>query len=259
MPQWRRPTFIVGNWKMHKTIDEARAFIKGLIPYVRNCPLQVGLAVPFPAIQAAADEAKGSLIAIGAQNVNDHEEGAFTGEISCRMLKDAGATFVIIGHSERRKYFLESNMLVNKKIKRALKDGLQPIVCIGETLDQHQAGKTREVLKVQLVEGLEDLSLEELQKVILAYEPIWAIGTNHTATPELAQEIHHFCRSIMAEHWNAAAAECVIIQYGGSVKPENAAVLLAQPDVDGLLVGGGSLSLDSFSKIINCQNVNISK
>lgn len=253
MPQAHRPTIIVGNWKMHKTIAEAKAFIKGLSPQVGNCSANVWLAVPFTAIQASAEEAHGTSIAIGAQNAHDQDEGPFTGEISCRMIKEAGATFVLLGHSERRHGFQESSAWVNKKVLRALQDGLRPIVCIGETLSQHQAGVAHEILDVQLTQSLNNLSDQDLKKVIIAYEPVWAIGTNQTATPQHAQEIHHFCRELIARHWNVAAADKMPILYGGSVKPDNAAALLDQPDIDGLLVGGCSLSLDSFTQIIHCQ------
>lgn len=251
-----RPTVIAGNWKMYKTIFEAQVFVKVLAPLIKGCSAKVWLAVPFTAIQAAAIFAQGTSIVIGAQNVNDAEEGAFTGEISCRMLKEAGAAFVIIGHSERRQLFREDDAWINRKLKQILKDGLKPIVCIGETLDQYQAGKGKEVVRSQLMQSLKDINSEEMKKVIIAYEPIWAIGTGKTATPEAAQEMQHFCRETISAHWDKTVAEQVVIQYGGSVKPDNAAALLAQPDIDGLLVGGASLSVDSFSKIVLSQNTN---
>lgn len=269
MQQAFRPTIIIGNWKMHKTIAEAKSFIKGLTEISRDSPAKIWLAVPFTAIQVSADQAHGTAIAIGAQNVHDREEGPFTGEISCRMVKEAGATFTLIGHSERRQHSYESNAIVNKKVKRALNDGLRPVVCIGETLEQHQDGIAREILQEQLTQSLKNVNCDELQKVIVAYEPVWAIGTNLAAAPKQAQEVHSFCREIVAQHWNLAAAENIVILYGGSVKPENAASLLEQKDIDGLLVGGSSLSLNSFSEIIkeavniklhtsNSQNKNIS-
>lgn len=252
MSQLNRPTFIVGNWKMYKTIGEGKAFIKGLASTCAHSSRQIGLAVPFTMISAAVEAAKNSPIAIGAQNVYDAEEGAFTGEISCRMLKDAGSSFVIIGHSERRLLFLEDDQWINRKLKRVLSEKLKAIVCIGETLEQYQQGTTHSVLSSQLKASLHDIGSEQFESVVLAYEPVWAIGTGRTATPEIAQKVHLFCREVVAKIWGSSIAERLIIQYGGSVKPDNAAELLAQPDVDGLLVGGASLSLDAFSKIIQC-------
>jgi triosephosphate isomerase len=252
-----RPTVIIGNWKMHKTIAESTAFVTSLGFVVRNCSTLVGLAVPFTMITAAADAARGTMVAIGAQNASDAEEGAFTGEISCRMLKDAGASFVIVGHSERRHLFHEDNAFINRKVKRALSDGLRPLLCIGETGEQHQQGTTHEVLEKQLREGLADVSPQQMESIVLAYEPVWAIGTNKTATPEIAQANHHFIRECVAKQWGKYVADRIVIQYGGSVKPENATALLDQPDIDGFLVGGASLSLDSFVKIIQCHHMKV--
>jgi len=252
-----RPTVIIGNWKMHKTIAEATAYVTSLGFVVRNCSNQVGLAVPFTMITAAADAARGTMISIGAQNAYDAEEGAFTGEISCKMLKDAGASFVIIGHSERRQLFHEDNAWINRKIKRVLSDGLRPLLCIGETKDQHENGSTFEVLGKQLSESLADITPQQMETITLAYEPIWAVGTNQTATPEIAQTNHRFIRETIARKWGKPVADRIVIQYGGSVKPENAAALLEQPDIDGFLVGGASLSLDSFVKIIQCHHTKV--
>lgn len=245
-----RPTVIIGNWKMHKTIIEARTFVSGLAVAASNCQAQIGLAVPYTMIAAAAEAAKGTTIAIGAQNVHENPEGAFTGEISCNMIKDAGASFVIVGHSERRQHFHEDNRLVNRKLKIALNNDLRVIVCIGETGEQYKAGKTKAVLQEQLLQSLEGLEQEQMQHVILAYEPIWAIGNGSTANPEIAEQAQNFCRQIIAEKWGENAAGNLVIQYGGSVKPENATTLLEQPDIDGLLVGGASLNIDSFIKIL---------
>lgn len=242
---------------MHKTTAEAKAFIQRLAPLVSRSPSEVWLAVPFTAVQTAAHEAQGSNIVIGAQNANDHEEGAFTGEVSCRMLKEAGAKFVLLGHSERRHYFHETDAFVNKKVKRALKGGLKPIVCIGETLHEHEEGMAFQVLQSQLVQSLEGIDFEELRNIIIAYEPVWAIGTNQAASAELAQGVHLFCREILANNWGASAAEKTAIIYGGSVKPDNALKLLSQPDIDGLLVGAASLSFETFNKIVECGNMNI--
>jgi len=248
--QANRPAFIVGNWKMYKTVAEAKSFIKG-VDSAHHSSRQVGLAVPYTMIAAAAEAAKGTSIAIGAQNVHDAEEGPYTGEISCRMLKDAGASFVILGHSERRQLFCEDDSWVNRKLKRTLTEKLKAIVCIGETLEQNQQGKTKEVLSGQIQASLQGILAESFGSIVLAYEPVWAIGTGRTATPELAQEAHHYCREVVSQLWGRQVGNHLVIQYGGSVKPENAAELLAQPDIDGLLVGGASLSLDSFNRIIN--------
>lgn len=253
MPHARRPKVIVGNWKMHKVIAEARSFVSGLAVSHYSC--RVGLAVPFTMISAAAEAARGTSIMIGAQNVSDKESGAFTGEVSCKMVKDAGATFAVIGHSERRALFNEDDALVNRKVKQALAETLRPLVCIGETLQMHQEGKTHDVLRSQLMRGLEGLTPAQVEHVILAYEPVWAIGTGKTATPDIVQSAQAYCRKVVANAWGKDTAEHITIQYGGSVKPENAAALLALEDVDGLLVGGASLSLESFSKILQTQDV----
>jgi triosephosphate isomerase len=248
-----RPLVIAGNWKMYKTIDEALRFVETLAPLITKSQATVYLAVPFTAIRPAASlvEELGASITIGAQNMNDAAEGAFTGEIAARMLTEAGARFVILGHSERRHLFHESNDTINKKVKRALESALQPVLCIGETLEEREAGETEAVLREQLTGSLEGISAEELSKMIIAYEPVWAIGTGKVARPDDAQTAHAFVRGVIAQIWGEEAAERIVIQYGGSVKPENADELLEQPDVDGLLVGGASLSPDSFSQIIN--------
>lgn len=246
-----RPVIITGNWKMYKTIEEAVAYVQELIPLVKNCPASVHLAVPFTAIKSVSETARDTNIVIGAQNISDASEGAFTGEIAGKMLKDAGAKFVIIGHSERRRLFNESNSFINKKIKRALLDGLQPTLCIGETRDQRDGGKTHEVLTTQLTEGLEGVTSEQIEGIILAYEPVWAIGMAHAAGADTAEEAQAFCRKFVSEKWGEKAAEHIVIQYGGSVKPDVAKEFLDQPDIDGLLVGGSSLSVQEFSKIIN--------
>ncbi|MCH9625246.1 MAG: Triosephosphate isomerase [Chlamydiales bacterium] len=248
-----RPVIITGNWKMYKTIEESLSFVKTLSPLIAKSQATVFLAVPFTAIDPTVKcfkELKAA-VSVGAQNMNDCEEGAFTGEIAGKMLVGVGAKFVILGHSERRHVFNETNAFINRKVKRALKDKLQPVVCVGETLEQRQAGTTEEVLKNQLLESLEGLSEEEIAKLILAYEPVWAIGTGQVAHPSDAQTAHLFCRGVIASAWGELAAQSVVIQYGGSVKPENAADLLAQDDIDGLLVGGASLSAESFGQIIN--------
>lgn len=258
MSQVHRPTIIVGNWKMHKTIAEAKSFIEELATVASKTMTDIWIAVPFTAIQASAEIARNTRIVIGAQNVYDQESGPFTGEISCSMVKEAGAAFVILGHSERRQLFHETDVSINKKVKQVLHNRLRPIVCFGETLEQYQNGLTYHVLEKQLSQSLDGISTAELQDVILAYEPIWAIGTNKTAIPSQAQEVHNFCREFLSRHWTNTVAEKIVILYGGSVKPDNALALLAEPAIDGLLVGGSSLSIDSFSKIIDCSNIRIS-
>jgi len=245
-----RPNIIAGNWKMYKTADEAAAFVKELAPVVAEAASQVYLAVPYTLIRPAADAAEGSRIIIGAQNMNDAEEGAFTGEIAARMLLDAGARFVVLGHSERRRLFGESSAFVNKKVKRALKDGLCPILCVGETDEEREGGSMQQVLERQMKESLEGVAKEQLPGVVLAYEPVWAIGTGKSASPEQAQEAHRHCRKILEEIGGSGAAESVSILYGGSVSPENAVAFMESRDIDGLLVGGASLSVEKFSKII---------
>jgi triosephosphate isomerase (TIM) len=246
----QRPTVITGNWKMNKTLAETRSFISGLGLVIAQSSFKVGLAVPFTGLFAAADAALETPIQIGAQNMSEFNAGAYTGEISCEMIKDAGASFVLLGHSERRHLFHEDNALINRKIKKALEFGVKPVFCIGETLAEHQSGKTQAVLSDQMAIGLDGITASQMKSLTLAYEPVWAIGTNQAATPEIAQETHAFCRQFLAKKWGQKVAEEMVIQYGGSVNPSNARDLLEQPDIDGLLIGGASLSLDSFSKII---------
>lgn len=254
MMESTRPVIITGNWKMYKTNKEAASYIKELAEHLASQLPQVYLAVPFTAIKSASEQAKGTPIVVGAQNMHDATEGAFTGEISAKMLIEAGAKFVILGHSERRRYFNETNELINKKVHRAISERLQPILCVGETLDERQAGKTEEVLKIQIEECLKGVQSQEISTLILAYEPVWAIGTDVSATPEMAEEAHLFCRKCFAEMFGEEAAANLVIQYGGSVKPDNAKKLLEQPNIDGLLVGGACLSIESFVKIIKNEN-----
>lgn len=254
MSHMNRPIIIVGNWKMYKTIEESLDFLEQLLPLVKESPDKIYLAVPFTAIKSISEKAQGSNVIIGAQNMNDADEGAFTGEIAAKMLKDAGAQFVVIGHSERRILYNETNETVNKKIKRALSEDLLPILCVGETAEEHEADQTHAILTTQLTQGLADISADLLKKLIIAYEPIWAIGSGQTATPENAQETHHYCRQLISEQWGSDLADQIPLLYGGSVKPDNAKALLEQTDIDGVLVGGSSLNADSFSKIVNYQN-----
>jgi triosephosphate isomerase len=246
-----RPSVIIGNWKMHKTVEEAQIFIKELLASLQPTGTQVGLAVPFTALYPLAQEVKGSCLKIGAQNMNDASEGAFTGEIAGVMLKEAGAQFVLLGHSERRHLYHEGDVLINRKVKRAVEVGLQPILCVGETKKEYETGETHQVLEQQLTEGLKGIAPEALHDLVVAYEPVWAVGSGESATPEVAQEAQHFCRQVLARILTPALAQQIVIQYGGSVSSSNARHLLAQPDIDGLLIGGASLSLESFSQIVN--------
>lgn len=261
--QSSRHAVIVGNWKMYKTIEEAREFVETLAPLVKKSQVHIYLAVPFTAIYPTAQRVKElnapstMPITIGAQNMNDATEGAFTGEIAATMLTEAGAQFVLLGHSERRHYFHEDDALVNRKVKQALSAYIQPIVCIGETLEQREQGHWEEILKNHLLKSLEGVSAVDLETIILAYEPVWAIGTGKVAEPSDAQAAHHYCRKVVAENWGEEAASKLLIVYGGSVKPENAANLLSQEDIDGLLVGGASLSVHSFSQIIHAYQGSI--
>ncbi|WP_022852751.1 triose-phosphate isomerase [Thermodesulfatator atlanticus] len=247
----RRP-LIAGNWKMYKTVPETLAYIETFKPLVAGVEdRDIMLAPPFTSLDAAERALEGSNIALGAQNCHYADEGAFTGEISPRMLADIGVTYVILGHSERRHLFGESNELIRKKVESVLRYELIPILCIGETLEEREAGKTLSVLESQLKEGLAGFSAEDLKNLVIAYEPVWAIGTGKTATPEQAQEAHAFCRKILAEMFGEDFSERTRILYGGSVKPENVVGLMARPDIDGALVGGASLKPDSFAKIVN--------
>lgn len=248
-----RKPLLAGNWKMFKTSAQARQFFKDIIALVSPFPddREVAFAVPFPSLEASVEAAFGTPIIIAAQNMFWEDEGAFTGEVSGPMLKAAGAGAVIIGHSERRQMFGDNGEGVNKKVKAALRSALMPIMCVGETLAEREANRTLSVLDLQLTEGLADLATEVTDSLVLAYEPVWAIGTGLTATPEQAQEVHAFIRGRLAELLSPARAENLRILYGGSVKPENVAKLMSQPDIDGALVGGASLDPASFAKIIN--------
>ncbi|MFH1413901.1 MAG: triose-phosphate isomerase [Candidatus Omnitrophota bacterium] len=248
-----RKTIIAGNWKMYKIIAEAIELANGLkraLYKIDNQNIDVVLCPPFTALSEVQETLGDSVIQLGAQDVYWEDEGAFTGELSSKMLKDAGCNFVIIGHSERRKYFSETNETVNKKIRAALDSGLTPIVCVGETLEEREANKTFDVLEDHAKNGLKNISVDNVLKLVLAYEPVWAIGTGKTATPQQAQEAHKFIRDLLSELYNKEAAQSLRIQYGGSVKPENISELIKQPDIDGALVGGASLKIDSFAEIV---------
>ena len=252
MSQAKRRRVIAGNWKMYKTQAEARVFFAAFLPLargVRNCDIVV--APPFTAISAAVDAAKGSNVAIGAQDVFWEREGAFTGEISPLMLAEAGCRYVIIGHSERRQFFGETEQTVAKKTKAALAAGLTPIVCVGELLEHREAGRTEEVCAAQFNGGPGALTPEEFSRILIAYEPVWAIGTGKTATPEIAAETHRFLRKCAEKKFGAEPARALRILYGGSVKPDNIQGLMAQEELDGALVGGASLDAKSFASIVN--------
>lgn len=236
---------------MYKTIGEAIELTNGLKRELVDLNgVDIVVCPPFTALTETSEVLAESNIGIGAQNCHFEEEGAFTGEVSCKMIKDTGATYVIIGHSERRQYFAETNESINKKIKTALKHNLTPIVCVGETLKERESNLMFKVLADHIDNGLKGLSKEEALKIVIAYEPVWAIGTGKTATPEQAQEAHKYIRDLLVKMFNKETAETIRIQYGGSVKPENTGELMKQPDIDGALVGGASLKVDSFSQIV---------
>jgi triosephosphate isomerase len=246
----RRP-LIAGNWKMFKTVHETVAHVTELRGTLRDARhVDIVIAPPFTALHVAADKARDSNIAVSAQNLHWEREGAFTGEVSAKMISEAGAEYVIIGHSERRTLFGDTNLSVNKKIAAALGERLIPIVCIGETLQQREAGQTPIVLDEQLREGLDGFTADQLTALVVAYEPVWAIGTGRNATPEQAQDAHAHIRSRLRQWFGVEMAERCRILYGGSVKPDNIRSLIGQPDVDGALVGGASLDVRSFVEIV---------
>ncbi len=246
-----RKPFLAGNWKMNKTVDEALAYAESFLPQVEGVDqVDIALCPPFPALRPLAQACGGSNVAVGAQNCHWEEAGAYTGEVAARMIRAAGCEHVILGHSERRQYFGETNETVSMRLQAALDAGLAPIVCIGETLEEREAGKTQRVVEDHLRGGLARLGPEHMGTVTLAYEPVWAIGTGKTATPEQAQEVHAFCRSVLADLFGQKIAHATRIQYGGSVKPGNVKDLMAQPDIDGALVGGASLDPESFAAIV---------
>jgi triosephosphate isomerase len=246
-----RTPLIAGNWKMYKTASEAAAFVRAFLPMVVDvADVEIVLAPAFTSLSTVAALTAGARIAVAAQNVHYENEGAFTGEVSPKMLREAGVTHAIIGHSERRQYFAETDATVNLKVKASLVAGLTPILCLGETLSEREAGQTFAVIERQLRGGLDGIPASDAARVVIAYEPVWAIGTGRTATPEQAQEVHGRLRALLADTWNEGAADSVRILYGGSVNPGNVKALMAQPDVDGGLVGGASLKPDSFSEIV---------
>jgi len=247
----RKPV-IAGNWKMYKTRGETRAFFDAFKPLVANSHhCEIVVAPPFTALETAIAAARESAISIAAQNLHWEKEGAFTGEVSARMLVDAGCRGVIIGHSERRQYFGETDEWVNRKTRAALAAGLTPIVCVGETLAERESKQTQAILKRQFEGGMAALTREDFSRILIAYEPVWAIGTGRTATPEIAAESHRYIRDLAAARFTPEWASAVRILYGGSVKPDNIKGLMAQVEIDGALVGGASLDAQSFASIVN--------
>lgn len=246
-----RKTIIAGNWKMNKTNKEAVEMLTELKEIVKGID-SVGIVIgaPFTALSDAVKAVAGSNIKIAAENVYPKESGAYTGEVSPVMLKEIGVEYVILGHSERREYFKESDEFINEKVKCVLAHGMTPILCIGEKLEDRESGRTNDVNKTQINGGLAGLTAEEAKKVVIAYEPVWAIGTGRTATPEIAEETHKAIREELARMFGEEVANEITIQYGGSMKPENAQELLAQADIDGGLIGGASLKAQDFSKIV---------
>jgi triosephosphate isomerase (TIM) len=248
----RKPV-IAGNWKMYKSIAESLETALELKPLVANANhCEVVIAPVFTAIKTVADRLEGSSVRVAGQDCStETEEGAHTGEVLAEMLRDAGASFVIVGHSERRQYYSETDAIVGRKTRAALASGLTAIVCVGETLAQRDASHAETVVRNQLKGGLDRLTAADLQRIIVAYEPVWAIGTGRTATPEQAQEMHAFIRLVLREEHSSDVAEKMRILYGGSVKPDNVSGLMARDDIDGALVGGASLNAESFAKIVN--------
>jgi len=243
-----RTKIVAGNWKMNKTASETAALVEGIKTLTAGAAdVEVVVCPPFTSLKEAAAACAGSHVRLGAQNVHWEASGAYTGEVSAAMLKDLGVTHVIIGHSERRQFFGETDETVNKRTQAALAAGLVPLVCVGETLEERDAGKMDEVVICQIKAGLDGL---DISKVVIAYEPVWAIGTGRTATPAQAQEVHALIRRTLAEIASGDIANSVRIQYGGSMKPENASELMAQPDIDGGLIGGAALKADSFAAIV---------
>jgi triosephosphate isomerase len=248
-----RQILIAGNWKMYKDLVESAELIEAIKSRLTRLKPNVVVAIcpPFTSLSIASNLLKGTPIKLGAQNMSEHDEGAFTGDVSWRMLRSVGCAYVILGHSEPRQYFHESNELINRKAKKALTAGLLPIICVGEKLEERERGITDQIISTQIKGVLSGLTSAEMERVTIAYEPVWAIGTGKNATPLQAEEVHKLIRKLVAQQFSWALAERLTIQYGGSVKPDNAADLLAQDDIDGALVGGASLNADSFCTIVD--------
>lgn len=247
----KRQSVIAGNWKMYKTNSEAEAMVKELRTLADSTDqVEAIVCPPFTALATVARALEGSRIAVGGQDVFWEDQGAFTGQVSVGMLTSCGCRYVIIGHSERRQFFGETDQTVNRKLKKVLASALTPIMCVGEMLAERESGRVREVVLGQMAGGLAGLTAEDVSRIIIAYEPVWAIGTGKTATPEIAEEVHSMIRTWLAEQYSSQVADAARILYGGSVKPDNIKELMAQKDIDGALVGGASLDAKSFAKII---------
>ena len=249
----RRP-IIAGNWKMNMTPSEARALVEELKPLVKDAKCEVVVCPPYVDLSAVSELIKGSNIRLGAQNIHWAEKGAFTGEVSANMLKELGVEYAIIGHSERRQYFGETDETVNARAKAAIAAGITPIICVGESLEERESGRTEAKVSGQVKKDLEGIAAGDVAKLVIAYEPIWAIGTGKTATAEQAAEVCTFIRTTVRHLYGARIARSITIQYGGSMKPANAAELLGQPDIDGGLIGGAALNAADFVEIINAAN-----
>ena len=249
-----RKAVIAGNWKMNKTPAETKPFIEELKPLVADADCDVVICVPFVDLQAALEATEGSNIKVGVENCYWEKSGAFTGEVSADMLASMGVPYVVIGHSERRAYFGETDETVNKRVRGAIDSGLTVILCVGEVLEQREQGITEEIVGMQTKVALGGVSKEELDKVIIAYEPVWAIGTGKTATPDQAQEVNHYIRTVIADLYDEEAAQAITIQYGGSMNDKNADELVSKEDVDGGLIGGASLVAEKFSAIVKAAS-----
>lgn len=245
-----RQSYIAGNWKMFKTIAETRQTIEALCRDLSKSRSKVMVAPPFTSLAAASEALKGCAVLLGAQNMASEEQGAHTGEVSAVMLKDVGVKVVILGHSERRLIYKEDDALINKKVLLALKHGFEVILCVGETLEEREKGKVEDVVRQQFVNGLAGVDPSLLSRLTIAYEPVWAIGTGKNATPEDADAVHAFIRKLAEKSFSKSAAESLVIQYGGSVKPDNIKALMAMPNIDGALVGGASLKPETFVPIV---------
>lgn len=254
MNKTKRQAIIAGNWKMNKNRIEAKALVEELIPLVKEADCGVVLCVPYTNLETVLEATAGTNIAVGAENCHWAASGAFTGEISAGMLSEMGVEYVIIGHSERRQYFGETDVTVNQRVRAALDQGLKVILCVGELLEQRERGITEEIVGMQTKVALQGVSKEELSRIIIAYEPVWAIGTGKTATAAQANEVNHFIRTVLASLYGAEAADGVTIQYGGSMNAKNAEELLDQEDVDGGLIGGASLKAPDFAVIVKAAS-----
>ncbi len=251
MDKQHRKAIIAGNWKMNKTPKEAAALIDALIPAVKDAGCEVVICVPYVDLCTALEKTRGTNIHVGAENVHFEASGAFTGEVSAPMLAEMGVEYVVVGHSERRQYFAETDETVNKRARAAIAAGLKPIICVGESLAQREQGITEELVRLQVKIALGGMTADDLKSVVIAYEPIWAIGTGRTATAEQAQEVCAAIRKVVGELYSEADARALTVQYGGSMNAGNAAELVAKPDVDGGLIGGASLKADQFAVIVD--------